>query len=158
MHRLDTLEAQVKDLRSRKEIRPDAKVGGPIVAVVESPYLGFTFSYYGPANGSRFLAARLVVVNPTSEPIVVKAKDISLRVEGSELRMKEAIGSLRNQTIQAGAQSVELSKIRPLADLPVPAGRKCGEMAGLYRHSVRHPDSHAWSCTFRWPGRHSTST
>lgn len=127
VHRLDKLEPQLKNLHSRKEGRSEAKVGGPIVATVESPYLGFTFSYYGPANGSRFLAARLVVVNPTSAPIVVKAKDISLRVEGSELRMKEPIGSLRNQTIQAGGRSVDLSKIRPLADLLVLPGASAGK-------------------------------
>jgi HEAT repeat protein len=127
VHRMDKLEAELKDLRSRPQGQPEGKRSGPIVAVVESAYLGFTFSYYGPPNGSRFLAARLVVVNPTSEPIVVKAKDIVLRVEGSELRMKEAVNSLRNQTFQAGGQTVELSKIRPSADLVVPPGVSAGK-------------------------------
>jgi HEAT repeat protein len=127
VHRLDKVEAELKDLRSRPESQPEGKHGGPIMAVVESPFLGFLFSYYGPANGSRFLAARLVVVNPTSEPIVVKAKEIVLRVVGSELRLKDAVGTLRNQTFQAGGQSVELSKIRPLADLTVPPGVSAGK-------------------------------
>jgi HEAT repeat protein len=133
---LSTASATDKPSGAKLPIRPpindpahrlEVKVGGPIVADVESPYLGFTFSYFGPANGSRYLAARLVVVNPTSEPIVVKAKDVSLRVEGSELRMKEAIGSLRNQTIQAGAQSVELSKLTLEKDLSVPPGASGGK-------------------------------
>jgi tetratricopeptide (TPR) repeat protein len=99
------------------------KPRGPISAVVESPYLGFTFSYYGPTNGSRFLATRLVAHNSTDEPLLLKAKDISLRVEGSELRLKDLNGTLRNQTIQAGNKSVELSTLKPLSDLTIPAGK-----------------------------------
>lgn len=106
---------------------PEAQTGGPITAAVESPYLGFTFSYYGTSNSSRFLAARLVVSNPTAEPIVVKARNISLGVEGSDLRLKEPIGSLRNQTIQAGNQIIELSKLKLLADLTVPAGARAAK-------------------------------
>jgi HEAT repeat protein len=104
-----------------------AKAAAPIAAAIESPYLGFTFSYYGPANGSRFLAARLVVTNSTTKPIVVRGKDISLTVEGTELRMKEPTGTLRNQTIQAGNQSLELSKLKPLADLTVGPHESAGK-------------------------------
>jgi tetratricopeptide (TPR) repeat protein len=96
------------------------KTPAPVGASIEAPYLGFNFSYYGPTNGSRFLAARLVVRNSSSEPIVLKAKDISLRVEESELRLKDLTAALRNQTIQAGLKTVELSKLKLLADLKVP--------------------------------------
>src|ERR1700685_3096387 len=82
VHRLNKLEAEVKDLKSPSAGPPPAGQAARIAATVESPYLGFNFSYYGPANGSRFLCLRLVVVNPTADPLVVKANDLVLRVEG----------------------------------------------------------------------------
>ena len=65
--------------------------------------------------------------------MVLKAKDISLRVEGSELRMKDLTTALRNQTIQAGLKTVELSKLKVLADLkvPPPSGTKWLVFTGI---------------------------
>lgn len=119
--------AHAADDASRTKVAKAAPSGGPIAAAIEAPYLGFTFSYYGPANGSRFLATRLIVLNSSSETIVVPAREVSLRVEGTELRMKEVVNSLRNQTIQAGSQLIELSKIKPLADLSVAPGATAGK-------------------------------
>ena len=115
------------------------KVPAPLGASGEAPYLGFNFSYYGPTNGSRFLAARLVVRNSSSEPMVLKAKDISLRVEGSELRMKDLTTALRNQTIQAGLKTVELSKLKVLADLKVPP-RERDKVARFHGYPGRRAD------------------
>jgi HEAT repeat protein len=114
------------------KISAKPKAGGQIAATVESPYLGFTFSYYGPANGSRYLAARLVILNSTSEPIVVKARDISLQVDGTDLHVKEPIGSQRNQTIQAGTHIIDPAKIQLSADLSLPAGATAGKWLVFY--------------------------
>src|ERR1700722_15789352 len=111
-------------LKAEKE--PGGKQGGgrkipaPIAGTVESSYLGLNYSYNGPSNNSRFLAARLVVRNSSSGPIVLKAKDILLRVDESDLRLKDLAVGLRNQTIQAGLKTVDLSKLKLLADLKVP--------------------------------------
>ncbi len=110
------------DAANRPNGAASGPAGVPIAAGIETPYLGFTFSYYGPANGSRFLAARLVVLNSGSETVVIPAREIALRVEGTDLRMKEVANGLRNLTIQAGSQLLELSKIKPLADLSVAPG------------------------------------
>jgi len=123
----DVQNGLAADDAARPKVTATTPANGPIAAAVEAPYLGFTFSYYGPANGARFLATRLVVLNSSSETIVVPASEISLRVEGTELRMKEVVNSLRNQTIQAGSQLIELSKIKPLADLSVAPGATAGK-------------------------------
>ncbi len=91
------------------------------------------------------LATRLVVRNSSSEPMVLKAKDISLRVEGSELRMKDLTTALRNQTIQAGLKTVELSKLKVLADLKIPRAR-AGQSGSFLRASRPACRSPRWCC------------
>jgi len=107
---------------SEKDRAASAKPGSAFTAAVDSPHLGFTYYYRGPVNGSRFLAVHLLVTNSSTQPIVFKARDIILRADGTDYRLREILNGLQHQTLQAGGRTIELSRIKPLADLRVEAG------------------------------------
>ena len=96
-----------------------AQSDGKISAAIEASYLAFT--YDGLPNGSRFFAARLRVTNPTRGTVSIKARDFSLRADGSEFKLKEITGSLRSHTFHAGGENVDIGRLRVMSDLSVPA-------------------------------------
>lgn len=86
---------------------------------LNSFHLGSVYSYYNPPTGSRYLAVQLHVTNGSAKPLKLRAQDIVLRCDGTDYKLKEPTGGLRNSAFQTGTRTVMVSRMQLTADLPV---------------------------------------
>ena len=117
--RLQKLETELEKLRAARGI-PPADPERAIIPLVESPGIGV--SYYGSSTGSEYFTGRLIVVSRSTEPIVIRRKDITLQVDGVEYKYGDLPANLRNQTVQHDGQSIRLSQIEPRSELRISPG------------------------------------
>ncbi len=118
--RLEQVEAELARLRDARGLPPQAGEA-QVVALVEAPYLGST--YHGSPQGVRFFAARLILVNLTSEPIVVDRDHIRLFADGTEHSLGELSKKIEYQSYQVGNRSFQLRNMQPAPQVRLaPAG------------------------------------
>jgi len=86
---------------------------------IESLHLGSIYTYYNPPTGSRFLAVQLKITNHGSKPVAIRPQDVVLRCDGTDYKLKDPIGGLRNSAFQVRGRTVMISKLQPTADLPI---------------------------------------
>ena len=119
--RVETLETELKKLREAgKTVVPDDPSKQRVVAMVEHNFFG---APYYRTTGNRFLAARVVLVNLTDQPIVLKREGTSLLLDGKKHAMPEALPTtIRSTSFQIGTQSFQLRSIKRLSALTLPSG------------------------------------
>lgn len=91
-----------------------------VVLVLETPHLGHV--YTGGPQGSRFFAAKLLVVNLTPAPITLKRDDVKLKIDGQLQPIQEVSSNLRYHGFQIGRQHVQLESVSSFKEMRVPAG------------------------------------
>jgi HEAT repeat protein len=99
----------------------DSAASGVRIAI-ESLHLGSIYSYYNPPAGQRFLAVELNVANHGTQPLKIRPRDMTLNVEGTDYRLREAVGGLRNGSFQVRGRTVAITRMQPLTDLDVAPG------------------------------------
>jgi len=116
--RVENELAQLKQAKPR-EIPADPKEQR-VVLLMESPYLGS--NYYGGPQGKRFLAAKLLLVNLTPKPVVVKRDSLKLVVDGRPQGLAEVPQNLRYHTFQVGREQLQMRTLDPPQEVQVAAG------------------------------------
>jgi len=86
---------------------------------IESLHLGSIYTYYNPPAGSRYLAVQLKVTNHGSQPVAMRQQDVVLRCDGTDYKLKDPIGGLRNSVFQVRGRTVMISKLQPTSELPI---------------------------------------
>ena len=121
IERVETLEVELKKLRQAgKTVVPTDPAKQRVVAMVESVFLG---APYYRTTGNRFLAAKLVLVNLTNAPLTVARQATRLKVDDKQHVMPTAIPStIRAVSFQVGNQSFQMSSLKWLNELTLPAG------------------------------------
>ena len=104
LQRVETLEVELKKLReTAKTVVPVDPSKRQVVAMVESTFLG---APYYRTTGTRFLAAKLVLVNLTNTPRELTRDSVKLTVDGKPHTMPATLPStLRSFSFQVGNQS-----------------------------------------------------
>ncbi|MDB5335634.1 MAG: repeat-containing protein [Planctomycetaceae bacterium] len=91
-----------------------------VVLILETPHLGHI--YTGGPQGSRFFAAKLLVVNLTPQPLTLKREDVKLQIDGQPHAIQEVSANLRYHGFQIGRQHVQLETVSSFKELRIPAG------------------------------------
>lgn len=91
-----------------------------IVLILETPHLGHV--YTGGPQGSRFFAAKLLVVNLTPTAINLKREDVKLQIDGQPHAIQEVSSNLRYHGFQIGRQHVQLESVSSFKEMRIPAG------------------------------------
>ena len=91
-----------------------------VVLVLETPHLGHVYS--GGPQGSRFFAAKLLVVNLTPQPLILKREDVKLQIDGQPKPIQEVASNLRYHGFQIGRQHVQLETVSSFKEMRIPAG------------------------------------
>ncbi|MGE3316010.1 MAG: HEAT repeat domain-containing protein [Planctomycetaceae bacterium] len=119
LKRLDKVESELGRLRAGNPPAADRKEQ-KLLTILETPHLGSAF--YGAQNGSRFFAARLILVNQTDQPVTIKRDDISLQADDTTLKLKEIPSQMQYQSFQVGNQNYQLRNLKPKEKLTVAPG------------------------------------
>ncbi len=121
VERVETLEVELKKLRKAgKSVVPQDPKKQQIVVLIETPFLG---APYYRSTGARFFAAKLVLVNLTPTPQVVKRDSIKLVVDGKKHSMPTTLpATIRSVSFQVGNQSFQMSTLKMAKELSLPAG------------------------------------
>jgi HEAT repeat protein len=99
---------------------PAAPSAQPTVKLTLNAFhLGSVYTYYNPPTGSRYLAVQLRVTNGGAKPLTLRTQDFVLRCDGTDYKLKEPTGGLRNSAFQTGIRTVMVSRIQLMADLQV---------------------------------------
>lgn len=96
-----------------------ASTPGGLTVTVEALHLGSIYSYYNPPAGTRFLALQLKVANRSSKAVAIRPQDMVLRCDGTDYKLRDPVGGLRNSAFQVRGRTVTISKLQPTADLSV---------------------------------------
>ena len=91
-----------------------------VVLLLETPHLGHV--YTGGPQGSRFFAAKLLVVNLTPQALVLKRDDVKLKIDGQPQALQDVSSNLRYHGFQIGRQHVQLEAVTSFKELRIPAG------------------------------------
>jgi HEAT repeat protein len=94
-----------------------------LIVTLESLHLGSIYTYYNPPAGSRYLAVQLKLTNHGPKAVAIRPQDVVLRCDGTDYKLKEPIGGLRNVAFQVGGRTVMISKMQPTADLSIAADK-----------------------------------
>lgn len=117
--RVSDLQRQVKKLQEEKARQP---AGGQrrIVPLLET-------MYYGPvsyaANGPRYFAARLLLVNLTGKTVALQQEGIRLQVGKRTLLLKPVDSRYRYSEIYIGTRRYRLGDLKPARVLTIRPGR-----------------------------------
>lgn len=91
-----------------------------IYMLLETPHIGHV--YTGGPNGSRFFVGKLLIVNLTAQPMVVKRDDLKLQIDGQPQSPKDVTEPLKYHGFQIGRQHIQLEAVSSFKELRVPAG------------------------------------
>ena len=121
LQRVETLEVELKKLRETgKTVVPVDPSKRQVVAMVESTFLG---APYYRTTGTRFLAAKLVLVNLTNTPRELTRDSVKLTVDGKPHTMPATLPStLRSFSFQVGNQSFQSSQLKWLNKVTLKSG------------------------------------
>jgi len=121
LQRVETLEVELKKLRETgKPLVPVDPSKRQVVAMIETTFLG---APYYRTTGSRFLAAKLVLVNLTNKPQELTRESVKLTVDGKLHAMPATLPStLRSFSFQVGNRSFQSSQLKWLNKLTLPNG------------------------------------
>lgn len=117
--RIEKLEADIARIKGQGGRVPANRKEQKILTLLETPYLGTT--YYTSPN-KRFFAARILFVNLTPKPVVIKRSDISLTFDGKAFKAVEVPQRMQYQSFNVGSTSYTLRNIKPKEKLTVAAG------------------------------------
>lgn len=113
LERLNRLEREVLELRTKSGKIPGEKVDQRVVILVDSPYLGAL--PYNSSSNPRMVAAKLMFINLTPDKVQFKRENLQLSCDGQLFPWKELTAQQKNQSVQVGQQSIQLQQmqIRP---------------------------------------------
>jgi HEAT repeat protein len=101
---------------------PAAKTPSTLTITLDSLHLGSIYSYYNPQAGSRFFAVQLKVKNLGAKSVAIRPQDVVLQCDGTDYKVKEPVGALRNSAFQVHGRTVQVSKLQPTAQLQIGPG------------------------------------
>lgn len=119
LQRLEKVETELGKIKASRGELPADKKDQKLLVLLETPFLGT--HYYGGPNG-RFFAARLIFINLTAEPVVIKKDDYRIDVDGAEQAIKEVPANLQFHSFQIGQTSHTLKNLKPPEELKIPVG------------------------------------
>lgn len=119
--RVTRLELELDRQRAKNpgEVPVDPQAQKAIL-ILESPHLGHV--YTGGPQGSRFFAAKLLVVNLTPQPIILKREDVKLQIDGQPQALQEVPANLKHHGFQIGRQHVQLESVSSFKEIRVAPG------------------------------------
>jgi hypothetical protein len=120
IERLERLEREVIDLRTKAGQVPVDKKDQRIITLLETPYLGSPG--YWSSQQPRIFVAKLGLVNLTDKPITLKQEDVELSLDGQTFPYKELNQNQRFQSTQMGQQSVQLQNLQMRKELTLAPG------------------------------------
>ncbi len=137
LSRLEKSKALPAQLRPGKIAVPAEKKDQTLVALLESVHLGY--SYSNAEEGGRFVAARILLVNLTPDPITLKRSDLAISVDGSKGPLDELPANGGAEPIVSDGRTYTLQNLKPPAELTVPSAGT----AALWAVSLRLPARNA---------------
>jgi HEAT repeat protein len=126
LERLSKVEKELEALQRKPAEVPADPKSQRILAMLETPYLGSI--YYGSPTNTRFLAAKLLLVNLTPQAQTLQRDDIRLIADGQSFTVKNPEQQYQYHAFQIGQQSIQ---IRSLA-LPTQLSLAPGAMASTW--------------------------
>lgn len=109
LERVSALEREVRELRVQTGKVPVDKKDQRVVTLLETPHLGSL--YYGSPANVRFFAAKLMLINLTEDPLVLKREDLQLVADGQTFPIKDVQQQFQYQGFQVGQQNVQLRSL-----------------------------------------------
>jgi len=91
-----------------------------VVTTLEASFLGSAFA--GSPTNPRFFAAKLIVVNLTSQPIVLKRSEIRLASDGQDYAARDGSDQANHRPFQVGQQMLALRPEHLPGELQVASG------------------------------------
>ncbi|MEO1999095.1 MAG: hypothetical protein ABGZ17_27945, partial [Planctomycetaceae bacterium] len=116
--RLEKVENELKRLKGASI--PENVKDQRVVLLVETPFLGSTS--YGSTNATRFLVAKLIVVNLTAAPIEIAREHISLAADDKVLTLGDVSPVLQSRSFRFGNQTFYLRNLKPVNQMKVRPG------------------------------------
>lgn len=118
LQRLEKVETELSRMKAANGQLPTEKKDQKLLTLLESPFLGH--HYYN--NPGRFFAAKLIFINLTPQPIVLKKGQFQVEIDGVASPLKDVPQQLQYMSFQAGAESMQLRNLTTPAELKVPSG------------------------------------
>lgn len=118
--RINRLELELSRQRARDPQVPRDPQAQKVILMLETPHLGHV--YTGSPNGSRFFAGKLLAVNLTAQPIVIKRDDVKVIIDGQAQSPKDVPGPMRYYGFPLGRQHVQLDTVNSFKELRIPPG------------------------------------
>jgi len=120
LNSLDKAEAELAQLNPANGQQPPAVAEPKIRTLLDTPYVGMV---YGSSNkNTRFFIARLIVVNPTSKPVVVKRSELQLTADGKTYKIGTLSSRVKSHSYTAGRKRVYIRNLKFPAEVTIPAG------------------------------------
>jgi hypothetical protein len=113
------LELARQHIRNPADVPADPKAQ-KIYLLLETPQIGH--AYTGGPNGGRFFAGKLLLINLTSQALVIKRDQLKLHVDGQAQSPKDVPENLKYQGLQIGKQHLQLESLSSFKELRIPAG------------------------------------
>eukprot|EP00913_Durusdinium_trenchii_P023359 g21937.t1 len=117
--RIEKLEADIAKIKGNGKKVPGNAKQQKVLTLLETPYLGT--SYYSSPN-KRFFVARVLFVNLTPKPVVIKKEDMELSFDGKTYKAIDVPSRMRYQSFTVGTSSFTLNNLKPKAQLTVASG------------------------------------
>ncbi|MDB5390490.1 MAG: repeat-containing protein [Planctomycetaceae bacterium] len=113
------LELARQHARNPGDVPTDAKAQ-KVYMLLETPHIGHV--YTGGPNGSRFFVGKLLIVNLTSQAMVIKRDDLTLQIDGLPQHPKDVPEPLKYHGFQIGRQHIQLEAVTSFKEFRIPAG------------------------------------
>ena len=120
LRRIDAVERELYRKKRRPKFVPAKERRDEVLALIEYPALGV--SYTGSSRGTRYFAARLILVNQTERPVEVRSEDILLEADGKTVSMPSRPFPVGYTTLRIANRHVSLRQLQPKQRVNVPAG------------------------------------
>ncbi|QDU40558.1 Tetratricopeptide repeat protein [Maioricimonas rarisocia] len=152
-----------KALASLEEIKSEVERVAPgqslqdeslaVVAVVEQSHIGST-NYY-TADGVKYFATRVTLVNRTDETLTIPKSSFELTADQQTFTLEQSAKSIRQMPLQVGNRTEPANRLQPQTDVEVPGGEQVSTwlmFAGLEK------GPHVPQLTLRFDAKGKTQT
>ncbi|NOX55592.1 MAG: tetratricopeptide repeat protein [Planctomycetes bacterium] len=121
LRRIDAVERELFRKKRRAKFVPARERHEQLLLLLEHPALGV--SYTGSSRGTRYFAARLILLNRSKQPVVVHRGDVQLEADGKTFPLRAPSAPVGYTTLRIGGRNVSLRELRPSERLEVAPDR-----------------------------------
>lgn len=118
---LDRAQTELIRLQAKAGQKPPAANDPQLRVHLDVPYLGTV--YVPPNKNERFLVTKLVGLNTTDKPIVIKRDEIQLNAVGKTFQSKVPSTRVKSNSYSYGNQSIYLGNLKFPAEVSIPPGQ-----------------------------------